>query len=62
MSKALGTTLIAEGIEHGEEIDRIAALGIVKIQGYATGRPATGEEIATQFSTSGAPGARRRSS
>ena len=45
MSKALGTTLIAEGIEQGDEIDRIAALGIVKIQGYATGRPATGEEM-----------------
>jgi len=45
MSKALGTTLIAEGIEEGDEIDRIAALGIVKIQGYATGRPSTGEEM-----------------
>ncbi len=45
MSKALGTTLIAEGIEQGDEIDRIAALGIVKIQGYATGRPATSAEM-----------------
>jgi diguanylate cyclase len=45
MAKALGTTLIAEGIEQGDEIDRIAALGIVKIQGYATGRPATGFEM-----------------
>lgn len=49
MSKALGTTLIAEGIEQGEEIDRIAALGIVKIQGYATGRPATGDELGRIF-------------
>ena len=37
MAKALGTTLIAEGIEHDDEIDRIAALGLVRIQGYATG-------------------------
>lgn len=45
MARALGTTLIAEGIEQGDEIDRIAALGIVKVQGFATGRPATGEEL-----------------
>lgn len=54
MSKALGTTLIAEGIEHGDEIDRIAALGIVRIQGFATGRPATGEEIGRRFAAEGA--------
>ena len=53
MSKALGTTLIAEGIEEGDEIDRIAALGIVKIQGYATGRPATGEEMERLLAGSG---------
>jgi EAL domain-containing protein (putative c-di-GMP-specific phosphodiesterase class I) len=45
MAKALGTTLIAEGIEHDEEIDRIAALGLVQIQGYATGRPISGDEL-----------------
>jgi EAL domain-containing protein (putative c-di-GMP-specific phosphodiesterase class I) len=45
MARALGTTLIAEGIEEGDEIDRIAALGIVKVQGFATGRPATAEEL-----------------
>lgn len=50
MAKALGTTLIAEGIERGDEIDRIAALGIVKVQGYATGRPVTAEELTRAFS------------
>ena len=45
MAKALGTTLIAEQIERGDELDRVAALGILKVQGYATGRPATGEEL-----------------
>ena len=45
MAKALGTTLIAEGIEQDEEIDRIAALGLVQIQGYATGRPISGDEF-----------------
>ena len=45
MAKALGTTLIAEHIERGDELDRVAALGILKVQGYATGRPATGEEL-----------------
>lgn len=45
MAKALGTTLIAEGIEQNEEIDRIAALGLVQIQGYATGRPVSGAEL-----------------
>lgn len=45
MAKALGTTLIAEGIERDDELDRIAALGILKVQGYATGHPATGEEL-----------------
>ncbi len=45
MARALGTTLIAEGIERGDELDRIAALGIVKVQGYATGRPATGADL-----------------
>ena len=46
MARALGTTLIAEGIERGDELDRIAALGVVKVQGYATGRPATGPDLA----------------
>lgn len=50
MAKALGTTLIAEGIERGDEIDRIAALGIVKVQGYATGRPVSAEELTRAFS------------
>lgn len=45
MTRALGTTLIAERIERGDELDRIAALGVVKIQGYATGRPMSGEEL-----------------
>ncbi len=45
MAKALGTTLIAERIERGDELDRIAAMGIVKVQGYATGRPVTGDEF-----------------
>jgi len=49
MAKALGTTLIAEGIEHGEELDRVAALGISEIQGYATGRPASGEALRHAF-------------
>lgn len=50
MAKALGTTLIAEGIERGDEIDRIAALGMVTVQGYATGRPVSGEELTRVFS------------
>ena len=45
MARALGTTLIAEGIERGDELDRIAALGVVKVQGYATGRPASGADL-----------------
>jgi EAL domain-containing protein (putative c-di-GMP-specific phosphodiesterase class I) len=45
MARALGTTLIAERIERGDELDRIAALGVVKIQGYATGRPMSGTEL-----------------
>ena len=45
MARALGTTLIAEGIERGDELDRIAALGVVKVQGYATGRPITGDDL-----------------
>lgn len=45
MARALGTTLIAEGVERGDELDRIAALGVVKVQGYATGRPATGADL-----------------
>jgi len=45
MAKALGTTLIAEGIEQSEEIDRIAALGLVQIQGYETGRTVSGAEL-----------------
>jgi EAL domain-containing protein (putative c-di-GMP-specific phosphodiesterase class I) len=45
MAKALGTTLIAERIERGDELDRIAALGILKVQGYATGRPVTGPQL-----------------
>ena len=35
MAKALGTTLVAEGAEHDDEIDRIASLGLVRIQGGA---------------------------
>lgn len=50
MAKALGTTLIAEGIERGDEIDRIAALGMVTVQGYATGRPVDGDELTRVFS------------
>jgi len=50
MAKALGTTLIAEGIERGDEIDRIAALGMVTVQGYATGRPVDGDELTHVFS------------
>jgi len=53
MAKALGTTLIAEGIERGDELDRIAALGILKVQGYATGRPATGDELGRLLSRQG---------
>lgn len=49
MAKALGTTLIAEGIERSDEIDRIAALGMVTVQGWATGKPVTGEELTRAF-------------
>jgi EAL domain-containing protein (putative c-di-GMP-specific phosphodiesterase class I) len=49
MAKALGTTLIAERIERGDELDRIAALGIIKVQGYATGFPVTGDELEHQL-------------
>lgn len=50
MARALGTTLIAEGVERGDELDRIAALGVVKVQGYATGRPATGADLGRALS------------
>jgi EAL domain-containing protein (putative c-di-GMP-specific phosphodiesterase class I) len=49
MTRALGTTLIAEYIERGDELDRVAALGILEVQGYATGRPVTGDELERQL-------------
>lgn len=41
LARALGITLIAEGIEGQEDMTRIAALGFAHAQGYAFGRPET---------------------
>lgn len=45
MARSLGTTLIAERIEFDEELAAVEALGILKVQGYATGRPMAAEEL-----------------
>lgn len=39
LTRALEIEMIAEGVEHAEEVSVIAALGFSKIQGYALGRP-----------------------
>jgi EAL domain-containing protein (putative c-di-GMP-specific phosphodiesterase class I) len=41
LARALGITLIAEGIEGEEDMTRIAALGFAHAQGFAFGRPET---------------------
>lgn len=41
LARALGITLIAEGVEGKQDMARIAALGFAQAQGYALGRPET---------------------
>lgn len=39
LSAALDLTVVAEGVEHDDQIDALAALGCHRIQGYALSRP-----------------------
>lgn len=39
LADALGLTVVAEGVEHDDQIEALAALGCYQVQGYALSRP-----------------------
>jgi EAL domain-containing protein (putative c-di-GMP-specific phosphodiesterase class I) len=47
LSKSLGITTVAEGIETKEQLDRVRAEGCDEAQGFYVGRPVTASEVTT---------------
>ena len=52
---AFDLTVVAEGIEHAEQRDRLIELGCPYAQGYLFGRPAAPDEIGPLFTPARAP-------
>ncbi len=50
LSKSLGITTVAEGIETKEQLERVRAEGCDEAQGFYVGRPVTASEVATLLS------------
>ncbi len=55
VAEAFDLTVVAEGIEHVEQRDRLIELGCPYAQGYLFGKPATPDEIAPLFATARTP-------
>ncbi|GAB3674000.1 putative bifunctional diguanylate cyclase/phosphodiesterase [Angustibacter aerolatus] len=51
----LGLSVVAEGVEHPEQLDRLRALGCDVVQGYHVGRPMTGERMTAWLRGSALP-------
>jgi EAL domain-containing protein (putative c-di-GMP-specific phosphodiesterase class I) len=49
VAEELGLEAVAEGVETREEMEFVAALGCVKMQGYLFGRPLPAEEFAAEW-------------
>jgi diguanylate cyclase (GGDEF)-like protein len=47
LSKSLGIATLAEGIETGEQLERVRAEGCTEAQGYYIGRPMDARQVAT---------------
>ncbi len=45
MAHALGLTIVAEGVENQEQVDRLGVLGCDLCQGYFIGRPMTARQV-----------------
>ena len=54
MARALGMTVVAEGVETHEQLAELQALGCARGQGYLIGRPGTPDEIPARWPVSGA--------
>ena len=54
MARALGMTVVAEGVETHEQLAELQALGCARGQGYLIGRPGTPDDLAVGWPTSGA--------
>ena len=46
LGRALGTVVVAEGVEGVEQLDRLHDLGCTRIQGFLPVRPATAKDAA----------------
>ena len=55
LARGMGMTTIAEGVETGEQRDRIAAEGCTEMQGYLFSRPLPAAEIESRFLSAEAP-------
>ena len=49
MAQALGLSVVAEGVETGEQLAALAELGCEKVQGYYIGKPMPARELAERF-------------
>jgi diguanylate cyclase (GGDEF)-like protein/PAS domain S-box-containing protein len=52
LSRALGLTTVAEGVEHEEQLAVLRLLGCEALQGYLFAQPMTGKDFASLLSTS----------
>ena len=55
LARGMGMTTIAEGVETGEQRDRIAAEGCTEMQGYLFSRPLPAAETESRFLSAEAP-------
>jgi EAL domain-containing protein (putative c-di-GMP-specific phosphodiesterase class I) len=49
MARALGLTVVMEGVETEEQLSFLRAAGCHQVQGYLLARPTTADEASTHF-------------
>ena len=55
IAHALGVTVIAEGVEDLRQAELLTAMGCDELQGYAFGRPMTGDQLTTLLTAGAVP-------
>ena len=51
LARALNLQVVAEGIEHNAQLERLRAMGCDKGQGYLFGKPLTAAELSTRLTS-----------